>query len=117
MNPIAFLIIAFVLNAAANVLIKYSALHPAALRPGWPSFLQVYLNWPFIVGVVCFALNLAAYTLALRRLPLSIAYPIMVSLGYLLILGASAYLFQEKLVIRQYFGAALMLGGLWLLVR
>lgn len=117
MNPILFLVIAFVLNAGANVLIKYSALHPAPPRPGWPDLLQVYLNWPFIAGVVCFALNLAAYTLALRKLPLSIAYPIMVSLGYLLILGASAVLFQEKLVIRQYLGAGLMLGGLWLLVR
>jgi multidrug transporter EmrE-like cation transporter len=117
MNPVLFLVTALVLNASANILIKYSALHPAATRPGWPSFLQVFLNWPFVLGVACFGLNLLAYTMALRKLPLSLAYPIMVSVGYLIILGVSAFLFQEKLAVRQYMGTALMLGGLWLLVR
>jgi multidrug transporter EmrE-like cation transporter len=117
MNPVLFLVIALVLNALANILIKYAALHPAPPRPGWPEVLQVYLHWPWIAGVICFATNLLAYTMALRRLPLSLAYPIMVSTGYLLILVVSAFLFQEKLVIRQYLGAGLMLGGLWLLVR
>jgi multidrug transporter EmrE-like cation transporter len=117
MSPVLFLATALILNAAANILVKYAAVHPAPARPGWPEFLGVFLHWPFLLGIVCFGLNLLAYTTALRRLPISVAYPTMVSVGYLLILGVSAFLFQEQLHRTQYVGAFLMLGGLWLLVR
>ncbi|MBU1699261.1 MAG: hypothetical protein KJ970_03775 [Candidatus Eisenbacteria bacterium] len=117
MSAIALLITALVLNASANILIKYAATHPSPAHPEWPAFLQIFLNWPFVIGVLCFGSNLLAYTLALRRLPLSLAYPAMVSLGYLLILVVSAFLFNERLGGVQYAGAVLMLAGLWLLVR
>jgi multidrug transporter EmrE-like cation transporter len=121
MNAYLYLIVALVFNAAANLLIKAAAVAregsaspPAA---GLAGVVQTYLSVPFVLGVLCFGLNLLAYTQALKRLPISAAYPIMVSMGYLIILLVSYFLFHERLAPQRYVGAGLMLFGLWLLVR
>jgi len=117
MSPALFLAAALVLNAAANLLVKYAAVHPAAPRPGLPPLLSILLNVPFVAGLAAFGLNLLCYTMALRSLQLSLAYPVMVSAGYLLILVVSALFFHERLAATQYVGAGLMIAGLWLVVR
>ncbi len=155
MSPYLYLVVALVLNAAANLLIKYAALqraagtHAAAAQTAGAGAagaagagaagaagagaieaagkaaasgamapdIHAYFSVPFVLGVICFGLNLLAYTQALRKLPISSAYPIMVSAGYLIILAVSWLVFQERLSAPRYAGAALMLAGLWLLVR
>lgn len=118
MSAYVFLVIALVLNAVANLLIKYAARAsaPAAGAPA-ATVMQTYLSWPFLLGLVCFGLNLAAYTQALKKLPISLAYPVMVSIGYLIILVVSWFLLGERLAPVRYVGAGLMLVGLWMLVR
>jgi multidrug transporter EmrE-like cation transporter len=110
---------ALVLNAAANVLIKYSATRMVPAPPGAPltGRLLAVLHPAFIAGLVLFGLNVFAYQGALRSLKLSVAYPVMVSGGYLLILLASFALFQERLGAAQYAGILLILAGIWLVVR
>jgi small multidrug resistance pump len=121
MSAYLYLIVALLLNATANLLLKYSAVHgsPAGARApsGLSGVLQTYGSLPFLAGLACFALNVLIYTQALKRLPISVAYPVMVSVGYLIILAVSWFLFQERLTAARYIGAGLMLGGLWLLVR
>jgi multidrug transporter EmrE-like cation transporter len=58
-----------------------------------------------------------AYSVALRTFRISIAYPVMVSGGYVLILIAGWFIFQERLNPVQYTGIGLILAGLWLVVR
>jgi multidrug transporter EmrE-like cation transporter len=112
---------ALVLNATANILMKYSALRtrePVA-GAGLVEKLAARLHPAFVVGLVLFALNVFAYQAALRapRMKLSIAYPVMVSGGYLIILAVSWLLFRERLGAFQYAGVALILGGIWMVVR
>jgi multidrug transporter EmrE-like cation transporter len=126
MNAYLFLVTALVLNAAANLLIKYSNLQRAASGQvgagGLSELIHTYLTFPFVAGMVCFGLNLLFYTQALKKLPLSLAYPLMVSLGYVVILAVSSFILPEqfpgeRMSAARYAGAGLMLGGLWLLVR
>lgn len=119
MSAYVFLAIALVLNAVANLLIKYAARASVPAVAGAPGagLLRTYLSWPFLLGLVCFGLNLLAYTQALKKLPISLAYPLMVSLGYLIILVVSWFLLGERMAPIRYAGAGLMLVGLWMLVR
>ncbi len=112
MGAYLFLIMALLFNAAANLLMKHSAVSTAG-----GGILRSYLTASFVTGLACFGLNLALYTQALKRLPISVAYPVMVSGGYLIILVVSWFLFQERLTVTRYVGAGLMVAGLWLLVR
>jgi multidrug transporter EmrE-like cation transporter len=116
-----FLGAALILNALANVLIKYSMSHAVrpllrlegtVLAPAAP-----FTSWTYILAIVCFASNLACYSLALRSLKLSLAYPLMVSLGYLVILSVQYLMFGERLSALQYAGVGLILVGVWFVVR
>lgn len=107
---------AITLNAAANVLMKVSAMRLEARgTAGAPvGMVGQYLEPVFLGGLVCFALALVAYRRALQTLDLSLAYPLMTSLGYLLVLGVSWLLLREVLSPRQLLGCGVILAGVWL---
>lgn len=104
------------LNALANVLLKVSALRlEERNRAEAPvGLVAQYVEPVFLVGLVTFGLALFAYRRALQSFPLSIAYPLMTSVGYLLVLCVSAAFLHETLSPRQFAGIALIVGGVWL---
>ncbi|MCA9730322.1 MAG: hypothetical protein KC729_21755 [Candidatus Eisenbacteria bacterium] len=117
--PHIFLVTALVCNAAANVIIKHAMTKGTPPPVGAPLMtkLLAVLSPLFVLGVTLFGLNLLCYSIALRTFRISVAYPIMVSGGYCLILIAGWFLFHEKLNLVQYSGIALILSGIWLVVR
>ncbi|MCA9757848.1 MAG: cation transporter [Candidatus Eisenbacteria bacterium] len=124
-GTVLLLITALLCNAAANLLVKYGMLRRvrledaanAATTAGGPGWIAQFLDPYFILGIICFGLNLLAYSLALKHFRLSLAYPIMVSGGYAIILLVSWFVFREKLSMTQLGGVGLILTGLWLAVR
>jgi multidrug transporter EmrE-like cation transporter len=114
-----FLAVALVLNATANLLIKFGVVKATADGPIMQDGLVAgglrILSSPLIVGgVLCFGLNLAAYMLALQKLAISIAYPIMVSVGFAIIVVIAGWRLQERLSTIQWVGVALILLGVYL---
>jgi multidrug transporter EmrE-like cation transporter len=71
----------------------------------------------FLTGIGVFTFNFLIYSRALEKIPLSIAYPIFASLGFLLIAIASNYFFNESLSLKQWIGIAFMLTGIILIVK
>ena len=106
--------IALVLNAAANALLKAGSV---ALKEGLTkeALAAAVLNPYLIGGIVLFALNVLFYTLALSKLPLSLAYPAMVIGGLLIVTTASVLVFGESLSYLQVGGLALIVVGVILL--
>ena len=112
-----FLTIALVFNAVANILMKAGMLNaPEELTPK-AQIMHYLTSWPVIVGVGLFALNVVAYTQALVKIPLSIAYPLMTSLGFLIVVAASAYFFKEHISPLQMVGFALIITGVILITK
>lgn len=71
---------------------------------------------PVLVGGVLFAaLTLVAYILTLRRLDLSVAYPVVTGLGFLGVFVVSWRLFGESITTGRVLGALLIVGGIALL--
>jgi len=111
------LAVALVFNAVANVLMK-AGMRTAPAGGGAAAMIRHYLTcWPVLVGLALFALNVLAYTQALTRIPLSVAYPLMTSLGFLIVVSASAYFFDETITWYQGIGFALILAGVILVAR
>jgi multidrug transporter EmrE-like cation transporter len=67
--------------------------------------------------VVLFGLALAAYSIVLSKINLSIAYPIMTGGGFLLVFLASAAFFKENISATHILGAVLILAGVYTLAR
>ncbi len=109
-----FLTIALLLNATANILLKLASeglneLKGLGLMEMLPRLLT---NYRLIVGLSFFALNVIFYIVALNRLKLSVAYPIMMAGGIVIITVFSALYLKEALNLLQYGGIALIAGGI-----
>lgn len=76
----AFLIIALVFNATANILLKIGAMSDKGTG------IRALMENPYaIAGVTIFGLNVYFYIQALRALPISMVYPILTASGFLII--------------------------------
>lgn len=124
MKYVAALMIALVLNACANLLMKIGAKAAAGsgglMQDGPAGLVPAVLRNPTLLfGLACFGLNVFFYMYALqsRSLKISIAYPIMVGGGYALIaIGARLHPgLAERLTWGQLAGVGLVLCGILLL--
>jgi len=108
---------AVVLNASANLLLKFAAKdltgRVSVATDGWRAAARAAAGSPqLILGLVFFALNVPLYFFALRAFKVSLAYPIMVGGGFAVIVTvASLSHLQERLSVVQWLGVLLILAG------
>ena len=110
------LFFAIFLNASANILLKVGMNRSGSLNFTNISEIltKVVFNPIIIGGILCFVLALGAYTYVLSKINLSIAYPIMTSLGYMIVIFASWLFLKETITGVQVVGFCLIIGGVWL---
>lgn len=119
------LVIALTLNAAANLMIKFGMrgvdLELAGASPldgGVLGLVRLLLrHWIVLVGLGCFALNIVFYSFALQKLPISVAYPIMVTSGFVIIVTVAGFMLQERLTTVQWIGVAAILIGVTMVAK
>jgi multidrug transporter EmrE-like cation transporter len=107
------------LNATANLMMKFGIERFKAasvnLAEGfWPAMVALVTNWVLVLGLVCFATNVILYTYALKGLPISVAYPIMVTVGFAIIVVVAGIYLNEHPTPWQWLGVTLILIGVWL---
>jgi multidrug transporter EmrE-like cation transporter len=76
-----------------------------------------YLALPFVIGLVCFGLNLVFYSRALKDIPIAVAYPILVGASVVCIVLVAVNWFGEKFGISHGIGVVLVVAGVALLAR
>jgi len=64
-----------------------------------------------LAGVGLFALNIVAYSYVLSKIQLSIAYPIMTSVGFLIVVGFSVFALKEQVSMVQIIGIVMIVAG------
>jgi multidrug transporter EmrE-like cation transporter len=78
--------------------------------------LKVGANPHIIGGMLCYALSLVVWIMALSRVPVSIAYP-MLSIGYVVSAVAAYFLFGESLSLSRWMGIGFIIVGVYLVSR
>ena len=119
------LVVALLLNAAANLMIKFGMkgmdqqLAGAGMMDGGVIGLVrlVLDNWILLVGLVCFGLNVVFYAFAMQKLPISVAYPIMVTTGFAIIVAVAGFMLNERLSVIQWVGVVTILIGVVLVAK
>ena len=100
---------ALVCNAVANIFIKLgSEQFSNGLRVLFQHPWQMFSNGYFFAGLLFFALALVLYAQVLAKMNLSIAYPIMTSLGFVIVVGFSVLALKEQLFWWQWLGSAMI---------
>ena len=105
-------LLAGTLNCAGNLLLKQSR-----LQAGGSSLSELLLSPWFLGGLGCYGINVIVFAMALDRLPISVAYPVLAGLGFLLIAILAKWLFGETVAPIQWLGVGLILIGIILATR
>jgi small multidrug resistance pump len=106
-----FLIMAFIFNSSANVLLKLKAGQGFQWK-GLGLFELFTANLVFLTSLLLFALNFVFYFLALKNIPLSMAYPLMVSMSFLIVNSVAHFLYHEQITTLQFIGYLLVIAGI-----
>ena len=112
------LVLALVLNAAANIMMKIGSKAAPQLAEGASvsDRIAAFLNAATVVGIALFAANVLVYRKALDNLDISVAYPMMVTGGLILVTLAATMLpaLAEKISALQITGMIFVGIGVWL---
>lgn len=122
MRPIALLLIlsGVTLNALAQLLLKAgtNAVGQFAFTSAniVPIGLKLASQWPILAGLGCYLVSVVLWILALSRVDVSIAYPLL-SLGYILNALGAWWLFGEQLSAQRLLGIGIIILGVYVLAR
>lgn len=110
------LALAIIFNALANIVVKWAMRGENDIfSHGYiEAFRAIASNYWAWAGIALFGLAFILYSLVLTKMNLSIAYPIMTSLGLVIISVVSIFAFQESFSLIQAGGIVLIIGGVWL---
>lgn len=105
--------IAVFFNALANILVKVGVVDKNCQLN--ISTLREVITKPSIIGgILSFIFALMAYGYVLSKMNLSVAYPLMTSIGFGIITLASYFLFKESISPIQVIGFLFILSGVWM---
>jgi multidrug transporter EmrE-like cation transporter len=98
---------AILLGAGAQVLLKEGA------GAGTDSFVQQVLRPHTLIGLACYGLAAFLYIVALRKLPVSVAF-LTGSLSYAVVAMLGHVIFGESFGLPKIAGLVLIMTGVWL---
>jgi multidrug transporter EmrE-like cation transporter len=117
---LALVLTGVLLNAAAQLLLKAGSRAISGVEfsfaNGWTLAERIALNPPILAGLACYVVSVVFWILALSRVDVSIAYP-MLSIGYIVTAVAGWLLFAESLSVMRVVGIFIIIAGVWLVAR
>jgi drug/metabolite transporter (DMT)-like permease len=110
------------LNAVAQLLLKAGASSAGQISfaAGWPVLWRMaagLVQHPAILGgLVCYAISVMVWIVALSRVEVSMAYP-MLSIGYVVNALLAWWLFGEDVGVQRWLGIGVIVLGVVLVAR
>lgn len=108
------------LNAVAQLALKASVSDTGIISLDMQSLMSsagsLITNIWLWVGLICYGISVIVWILALSRVDVSIAYP-MLSIGYIVNAIAASHLFNEPLGIGKVVGIGIIIVGVYVLAR
>lgn len=122
MNALSFSLVlcGVLLNAAAQLLLKAGTNAVGAFEFSRENILPV--GWKLasephiITGLACYVVSVVVWIMALSRVEVSIAYP-MLSIGYVVNAMAAWYLFGEAVTMMRLGGIGFIIIGVFIVAR
>ena len=122
MTPLTFslLVTGVLLNAGAQLLLKAGTNRIGefafSLDNVVPIGSRIASSPPILAGLGCYVVSVIVWILALSRVPVSVAYP-MLSIGYIVNAVAAWWLFGESLTAQKLVGIGFIVAGVYLVAR
>ena len=105
----SFILAGVLLNAAAQLLLK-------AGTNAEPLGLRLAIEPHILAGLACYVVSVVVWVVALSKVPVSIAYP-MLSIGYVVNAIAAYYLLGENVTPLRLVGIGIIIVGVFVVAR
>jgi len=105
----SLILVGVLLNAAAQLLLK-------AGTNAMPLGLRLAIEPHILAGLACYVVSVVVWIVALSRVPVSIAYP-MLSIGYVVNAIAAWYLLGEAVAPMRLVGIGIIVLGVFIVAR
>ncbi len=105
----SLLLVGVLLNAGAQLLLK-AGTNAMPLGPG------LAVEPHILGGLACYGVSVVVWVIALSRVPVSIAYP-MLSIGYVVNAVAARYLLGEVITPMRMVGIGIIVLGVFIVAR
>jgi multidrug transporter EmrE-like cation transporter len=116
----ALVLAGVLLNAAAQLLLKAGTnavgSFEFAAANAVPMGLKLAVEPHILGGIACYVISVVVWILALSRVEVSIAYP-MLSIGYVVNAVAAYYLFGEAVTATRLVGIGIIILGVFIVAR
>lgn len=117
----AFLVLTgVVLNALAQFLLKMATNKVGVIEVSSALSLSalsaLFLQWPMVLGLLCYGVSLLIWLMALSRVDVTLAYP-MLAIGYVINALAAQYFLQEVVSVQRWVAIGVIILGVALLAR
>ena len=122
MNAVSFALIltGVLLNAAAQLLLKAGTNAVGHFEFHLDNVLPIGMKLAFephiLGGLGCYVISVVIWIMALSRVPVSVAYP-MLSIGYIVNAVAAYFWFGEALASQKLLGIGFIIIGVWLVAK
>ena len=111
MKSLLLLLLAAGFSTVGNLLLKISKTAVIGVLPNWINNLQPL----FFIAAIFYLLNLLTFSKVLETMPVSIGYPILASLGFVLLAITSMFFLNESMTTVQALGIATVCLGIFML--
>jgi multidrug transporter EmrE-like cation transporter len=120
LTSFSLILVGVLLNAGAQLLLKAGTnavgQFDFTLANAMPVGMKLATQLPIIAGIACYVVSVVVWILALSRVQVSIAYP-MLSIGYVVNALIAWQLFGEDLNVQRWIGIGFIIVGVFLVAR
>lgn len=117
---LALIVTGVLLNACAQALLKAGVNtighFEFSLANAWPVGTQLALQPHILGGLFCYVVSVGVWIMALSRVPVSVAYP-MLSIGYVINAAVAALWLGEALSVSRMVGIGIIILGVLVVAR
>ena len=117
----ALIALTAITTAVANLLLRAGVLKAGGLSLSldrfWSDAMALASQPLFVLGFICYGLAAVLWFSALPRADLSVSYPVLVGLTFVLVVSGSVVVFHESLPWDKVLGLVLILAGVVFVAR
>jgi multidrug transporter EmrE-like cation transporter len=105
-------------NAFAQIALKMGASQAGKISfdSTYSNFIYSLISLPILAGLIFYAISIIVWVIALSRVEVSLAYP-MLSIGYILVSFLAWFMFGESITFLKIFGMIFIVLGVILLAK
>jgi multidrug transporter EmrE-like cation transporter len=111
-----WLLASVLLGVIGQLLMKWGLASPKPIWSQGPAVLKMLSSWPVLAGLFSYAVSSLFWLVTLKQMNISVAYP-MVSLGYVVVVLAGYYLFNESISGMKWAGMVFIMLGVFFISR